>query len=68
MPAPLDTLRLRPGDQAGIADEGGRLVVEPQTRPRYTLDELLSLCSPRKALSREEREWLKDKPAGTELL
>ncbi len=41
-PALLDILRLRPGVQVGIAIESGRLVVEPQQRPRYTLDELLA--------------------------
>jgi antitoxin ChpS len=67
-PALLDILRLRPGSQVGIAIESGRLVVEPQPRPRYTLDELLAQCNPRKSRTREEREWLSDKPAGAEIL
>ncbi len=64
----LDILRLRPGAKVGIAIESGRLVVEPQQRPRYTLDELLAQCDPNKARTREEREWLNDKPAGAEIL
>lgn len=64
----LDILRLRPGAKVGIAIESGRLVVEPQQRPRYTLDELLAQCDPNKAHTREEREWLNDKPAGAEIL
>jgi antitoxin ChpS len=67
-PALLDILRLRPGAQVGIAIEGGRLVVEPQLRPRYTLDELLAQCNPKKARSKEDREWVSDKPAGAEIL
>ena len=38
-PALLDILHLRPGASVGIAVESGRLVVEPQQRRKYTLDE-----------------------------
>jgi len=54
-PALLDILRLRPGVRVGIAIESGRLVVEPQPRPRYTLDELLAQCNPKAARTRELR-------------
>ena len=67
-PALLDILRLRSGAKVGIAVENGRLVVEPQHRPRYTLDELLAQCNPKAARTKEEREWLDSKPAGAELL
>lgn len=67
-PALLDVLHLRPGAQVGIAVEGGRLVVEPQKHPRYTLNELLAQCDPKAGLTKEEREWLDDKPAGGELI
>ena len=67
-PALLDLLRLRAGAKVGIAVESGRLVVEPQHRPRYTLDELLAQCNRKAARTKEEREWLKSKPAGAELL
>jgi antitoxin ChpS len=67
-PALLDILRLRPGAQVGIAIESGRLVVEPQPRPRYTLDELLAQCNPKKARTKEDRDWLSSKPAGAEIL
>ena len=67
-PALLDILHLRPGAKVGIAVEGGRLVVEPQKRPRYTLDELLAQCNPKAARTREVREWLDNKPVGGELL
>ena len=67
-PALLEILRLRPGAKVGIAVEGGRLVVEPQRRPRYTLDELLAQCDPKAARTKEEREWLDGKPVGGELI
>ena len=67
-PALLDILRLRPGMKVGIAIERGRLVVEPQQRPRYSLDELLAQCDPKAARTKEDREWLDNKPAGAEVL
>jgi antitoxin ChpS len=67
-PALLDILRLREGAQVGIAIESGRLVIEPQPRPRYTLDQLLAQCNPKAPRSKEDREWLGGKPAGAEIL
>ena len=67
-PALLDVLRLRPGAKVGVAIENGRLVVEPQQRPRYTLDELLAQCHPKAPRRRKERERLASKPVGDELI
>jgi antitoxin ChpS len=67
-PALLDVLSLRPGAKVGIAIESGRLVVDPQPRPRYTLNELLAQCDPRARRTKEEREWLDGKPVGGELI
>jgi antitoxin ChpS len=67
-PALLDILHLRPGAKVGLAVQSGRLVVEPQKRPQYTLDELLAQCRPKTRRGKEEREWLDDKPAGGELI
>jgi len=67
-PALLDTLHLRPGTEVGLAVQDGRLVVEPQQRPHYTLAELLAQCDSKAPRSKEEREWLDDKPVGGELL
>ena len=67
-PALLEILNLRPGARVGLAVRSGRLVVEPQQRPRYTLDELLAQCNPRARRSKADREWLSDKPAGGELI
>jgi antitoxin ChpS len=67
--AVLNVLRLQPGEKMGIAVERGRLVLEPQRRPHYTLDELLAQCN-RKARRRrqDEQQWLESKPVGNELL
>ena len=67
-PALLDILHLRPGAKVGLAVQSGRLIVEPQQRPRYTLDELLAQCNPQARRSKEEREWLDGKPVGGELI
>ena len=67
-PALLDILRLRAGAKVGVGIERGRLVVEPQLRPRYTLDELLAQCNPKAPRSKEEREWFAGKQVGGELL
>jgi len=66
--AVLDVLRLRPGTKVGIVVERDRLVVEPQKRPRYTLDELLAQCHPKARRGKEEQEWLESKPVGRELI
>ena len=67
-PALLNALHLGPGTKVGLVVRSGRLVVEPQQRPRYTLDELLAQCNPKAPRSREEQEWLDDKPKGRELI
>jgi antitoxin ChpS len=67
-PAILDMLHLNAGAKVGLAVDNGCLVVEPQARPRYTLDALLAQCDASADITAEDREWLDDKPAGAELL
>jgi len=67
-PALLHVLRLQAGAKVGVAVENGRLIVDPRTRPSYTLDELLAQCKPRAARTKEEREWLDNRPVGGELI
>lgn len=67
-PSLLDILHLRAGERVGIAVESGRLVVEPQPRPHYTIDELLAQCNPAAPHSEEESEWLDSPPIGNELI
>lgn len=66
-PGMLDALHLSAGSTVGLAVEDGRLVVEPQTRLRYTLDQLLAQCDARAEASEEERQWLSVEPVGHEL-
>jgi antitoxin ChpS len=51
----------------GLAVDGERLVVQPQTRPKYTLDELLAQCDSPAAITEEDRAWLDLPPVGREL-
>ncbi|WP_428658745.1 AbrB/MazE/SpoVT family DNA-binding domain-containing protein [Reyranella sp.] len=67
-PALLDVLHLGAGTKVGLTVENGRLVVEPQARPRYTLDELLVQCDPEAPAAAEDREWLDARPVGNEIL
>jgi antitoxin ChpS len=67
-PAFLDLLQLRAGTTVGVAVEGGRLVVEPKARPRYTLAELLATSDYSQPQPLEEREWVDAAAAGDELL
>ncbi|HRF10017.1 MAG TPA: antitoxin [Xanthobacteraceae bacterium] len=67
-PALLDVLHLSAGAKVSLAVDNGRLVVEPNARPRYSLDELLSQCDPSAELPTEDLVWLDAKPVGSELL
>jgi len=67
-PALLDLLQLRAGAEVGIAVEKGRLVVAPHSRPKYRMDELLAQTRPARVRSAKEREWVRSKPVGRELI
>ena len=67
-PAMLDQLRLKAGATVGLAVDGDRLILKPQTRPRYSLDELLAASDFSQPLTPEEREWIDAPPIGRELL
>jgi antitoxin ChpS len=67
-PAILELLGLKAGNTVAVRVKGHSLVIEPEQRPRYTLDELLAQCNPRARRSKEDREWLNARPAGRELL
>jgi antitoxin ChpS len=43
------------------------LVVYPQPKSRYTLDELLAQCPPTAAVTGEDSDWLDIAPVGHEL-
>ena len=65
-PALLEILRLRAGATVGVALDGGRLIVEPQPRRKYTLAELLAASDYSQPQLPEEREWVDALSVGRE--
>jgi antitoxin ChpS len=61
-PALLDVLRLGAGARVALAIDNGRLVVESQARPHYTMAELLAASDYSGDQPPDEREWV-DAPA-----
>ena len=66
--AMLDALELAPDASVGLSVKAGKLVVDPQKRRRYSLDELLARCNPAVRRSREDRIWQKSRPVGHEII
>jgi antitoxin ChpS len=64
----LDALDLAPDASVDLSIKAGRLVVDPRTRRRYSLDELLAQCNPGARRSGDERDWLAGRPVGRELI
>jgi antitoxin ChpS len=64
----LEALDLKPDAPVVLSIKGGKLVVDPKTRRRYSLDELLAQCRRPARRAREERNWLAGPPAGRELI
>lgn len=67
-PAILDQLQLKAGATVGLAVDGDRLVLQPQPKPRYTMDELLAKSDYSLPMSPEDREWIDAPPVGRELI
>lgn len=67
-PALLDVLQLSAGAKVGVAVDNGRLIVEPQVRPRYTMAELLAASDYSQPQPPEEREWVDAPAVGDELI
>ena len=67
-PALLDLLQLKVGATVSVEVADGRLVVDPQPKPRNTLEELLALSDFSQPLTQEDREWLDAPPVGGELI
>lgn len=67
-PALLNLLRLKAGATVGVDVENGRLVIEPQSRPHYTLEELLAASNYAQPPAAEERQWTDGPAKGRELL
>ena len=66
--AMLDALELAPDASVGLSVKAGKLVVDPQKRRRYSLDELLARCNPAARRSREDRIWQKSRRVGHEII
>ncbi len=67
-PAFLDQLHLQAGATVGVSVIDGRLVVDPNPRPHYTLAELLAASDYSQPISAEEREWVDAPAVGGELI
>jgi len=67
-PALLELLQLKVGATVSVEVADGRLVVDPQPKPRYTLEELLASSDFAQPLTEEDREWLDAPPVGGELI
>lgn len=67
-PVLLDLLQLKAGAAVGVAVDGGRLVVESATRPRYTLAELLAASDYSQPRSDKEQDWVNGGAVGGELI
>jgi antitoxin ChpS len=66
-PALLEVLQLKAGQTVDVSVDAGRLVVEKQAAPRYTMEELLA-GSDYSNPPPEDREWLDSPPVGRELI
>ncbi len=67
-PALLKTLGLSIDSEVGITIENGCLIVEPQKKQRYSLENLLSQCDPHAEIIEEDSQWIDAPLAGKEIL
>ena len=67
-PAILEMVQMRSGSTVSIAVENGRLIVEPETKTRYSLHELLAKCDISAPVSGEDSQWTASAPEGHELI
>ena len=67
-PAVLKALELSTDSEVGMTIDNGCLIIEPQKRPHYSLEELLAQCDPLAEMSEEDREWIDAPAVGKEIL
>lgn len=67
-PAVLKALELSTDSEVGMTIDNGCLIIEPQKRPHYSLEELLAQCGPHAEMSEEDREWIDAPAVGKEIL
>ncbi|MFT7261810.1 MAG: antitoxin component of MazEF toxin-antitoxin module [Glaciecola sp.] len=70
IPAPLlKELGLDVGNIAQANVHDGRLIIEKQIEPEYSLERLLSQCNEENmVLNEEDKVWLHESPVGNEVL
>ncbi|MGK8152979.1 antitoxin [Klebsiella variicola] len=61
-------LELSTDSEVGMTIDNGCLIIEPQKRPHYSLEELLAQCDPHAEMSEEDREWIDAPAVGKEIL
>lgn len=68
IPAPLlKQLGLDVNDKADVRAEKGCLIIEPQAKKKYSLQELLAKCDETAPMPSELIEWDRMKPVGREI-
>lgn len=67
-PAILEMLQMESGASVSMAVESGRLIIEPNVRKKYSLQELLAQCDPSAPLSSEDGVWTGSEATGRELI
>lgn len=68
LPAILDLLGHGAGARVNLDIQDDRLVIEPEVRLRYSLDDLLAQCGATASALVEDQAWIDAKPTGHELL
>ncbi len=64
----LEGLGLHANQQVGVSISGGRMIVEPKVKPRYTLTELMAQCDLEQPMTADDREWLAAPSVGREAI
>ncbi|SIT11764.1 AbrB/MazE/SpoVT family DNA-binding domain-containing protein [Insolitispirillum peregrinum] len=67
-PAMLSQLHISAGASVALSVSDGQLIVTPQTRPSYTLAELLAQCDGSAPASEGDRDWIDAPAVGDELI
>ena len=67
-PALLNAMKVGVGASVDIEVEEGCLIIKPNARPNYSLQELLDQCDETAGISPEDQAWVVSGPVGKELI
>ena len=67
-PAILGMVQLQSGSSVSLMVESGRLIVSPEPKKKYSLQELLTQCDASAPLSEADDAWTSAAPVGKELI